>query len=277
VENGWLNNACMIPINPDHDNHIDVLSFTHSYEIAFRYWNGVELVDRPGWPKKFYPYLPTPPVVGDVDGDGQEEIIIGTYDPAAIPSNGKLYIFALDGTEKVSLDVPGGLKHIPALVDVDGDGSLDVVYRALDSRLYIQNFGAKPGAQVSWATHRGNMRRDGNRGVSLFPAGTPILTDKQSGYRHVQFTWRIPYGQAPDGFQIFRADQPEGPFRQIATLPATTGTFTDLGLQDGSQYIYEVRAIYGSRIVASAPFALLSLFNKNLVVNAGFEENDNSH
>ncbi|HEY9508584.1 MAG TPA: hypothetical protein VIV82_01855, partial [Verrucomicrobiae bacterium] len=46
----WQNNACMIPINPDHDNHLDVLSFTHSFEIGFRYWNGVELVNRPGWP-----------------------------------------------------------------------------------------------------------------------------------------------------------------------------------------------------------------------------------
>ena len=53
--NQWQNNACMIPVNPDHDNHIDVLSFTHSYEINYRYWNGVELVDHAGWPKNFYP------------------------------------------------------------------------------------------------------------------------------------------------------------------------------------------------------------------------------
>src|SRR5207244_9809916 len=86
---------------------------THSYEIAFRSWNGVELVDRPGWPKNFYPYLPTPPVVGDVDGDGQEEIIIGTYDPARVHSDGALLIYSLDGTLKMILPVPGGLKHIP--------------------------------------------------------------------------------------------------------------------------------------------------------------------
>src|SRR6185503_17861296 len=128
---GWHSSACLIPINPDHDNHIDVLRFNHSYEITFRYWNGVELVDRTGWPKNFYPLLPTPPVVGDVDGDGQEEIVIGTYDPAQNPSVGSLYVFSLDGTLKTSISVPGGLKHIPTLADVNNDGSLDVIYRSL--------------------------------------------------------------------------------------------------------------------------------------------------
>jgi hypothetical protein len=146
--NQWQNNASMIPLNPDHDNHIDVLSFGHSFEIAFRYWNGVELVDRPGWPKSFYPYLPTPPVVGDVDGDGQEEIVIGTYDPAQNPSNGGLYIFGLDGTLKTSVSVPGGLKHIPTLADVNGDGGLNVVYRSLAGRIYVQNFGATASGPV---------------------------------------------------------------------------------------------------------------------------------
>src|SRR5690349_793199 len=115
----------MIPVNSDHDNQVDVLSFTHSTAISFRTWNGVQLVDRPGWPKDFGPRLPTPPVVGDIDGDGQEEIIIGTYDPSADPSMGDLYVFALDGSEKMRISVPGGLKHIPAIADVDGDGSVD--------------------------------------------------------------------------------------------------------------------------------------------------------
>ena len=45
---GWLNSSCLIPVNPDHDNHIDVLGFNHSFELTYRYWNGIELVDHPG-------------------------------------------------------------------------------------------------------------------------------------------------------------------------------------------------------------------------------------
>lgn len=276
TENGWLNSACLIPVNPDHDNHIDVFSFTHSYEITYRYWNGVELVSHPGWPKSFYPFLPTPPVVGDIDGDGQEEVIIGTYDPASVPSSGSLYVFALNGAEKAHWEVPGGVKHIPALADVDGDGSIDLVYRALDGRVYIENLGAAPGAHVSWATHRGNMRRDGNRGLQLFPEGTPIVTEKVSGYRSTTFSWRMT-GARPETFQIFRASQPEGPFYRIATLSSEARSFRDFNLKDGQQYVYEVRAIHERRTVSSAPFAILSLFQNNLVANSGFEENDNSH
>jgi len=273
--NGWLNSAVMIPINPDHDNHLDVLSFTHSYEIAYRYWNGVELVDHAGWPKNFYPYLPTPPVVGDVDGDGQEEIIIGTYNPANNPSDGSLYVFSLDGTLKQSLSVPGGLKHIPSLADVNNDGSLDVIYRSITGSVYVQNFGARPGAAVSWATHRGNKKRDSNSGVSLYPGGTPLVRNKSTGHHTASFTWSAASGATL--FRIYRADRPEGPFQTIATLTSATTNYTDAGLQTGTQYFYEIAAVYPTNSVRSVPFALTPLFSSNLVANACFEENDNSH
>jgi hypothetical protein len=274
--NQWQNNACMIPVNPDHDNHIDVLSFTHSYDINFRYWDGVELVDHPGWPKNFYPYLPTPPVVGDVDGDGQEEIIIGTYNPAANPSDGNLYVFALDGTLKYSVPVPGGLKHIPSIANVYGNG-LDVVYRSLAGTVYIQNFGSTNSGPVSWATHRGNMQRDGNLGISLFPPGTPMITSKVSGYRRASFSWSVGPTNSPQYFQIYRAEQPQGPFTHIITLTPNANSYTDTALKPGCQYIYEVGAVYPTNTVLSAPFPVLSSLNNNLVANSGFEEDDNSH
>jgi hypothetical protein len=272
---GWLNSACLIPVNPDHDNHIDVLGFNHSYEITFRYWNGTELVDHPGWPKNFYPFLPTPPVVGDVDGDGQEEIIIGTYNPSLNPSVGSLLIYALDGTLKLAVPVVGGLKHIPALADVEGIGRLDVVYRSLLGQVYVQNFGATTTNHVSWATHHGNMHRDGNHGISLFPPGTPLVPSKISGYRRATFAWTN--SVAADCYRIYRAELATGPFLQIATVTTNVTTYTDYGLKPGWQYFYEIGAVYGTNTVHSAPFAILSLFNSNLVANAGFEENDNSH
>ena len=274
--NQWQNNACMIPINPDHDNHIDVLSFCTSYEINFRYWDGVELVDHAGWPKNFYPYLPTPPIVGDVDGDGQEEIIIGTYNPATNPSDGNLYVFALDGTLKFTVPVPGGLKHIPSIANVYGNG-LDVVYRSLAGTVYIQNFGSTTSGPVSWSTHRGNKQRDGNFGVSLFPPGTPMITSKQSGYRRASFSWSISPTNSPQSWQLFRADQPEGPFTQLVTLGTNVTSYTDSPLNPGCQYIYEVGAVYPTNTVLSAPFPILSSLNGNLVANSGFEEDDNSH
>ncbi|HWX20449.1 MAG TPA: hypothetical protein VN578_11165 [Candidatus Binatia bacterium] len=272
---GWLNSASLIPINPDHDNHIDVLGFNHSYEITFRYWNGIELADRPGWPKNFYPFLPTPPVVGDVDGDGAEEIIIGTYNPSVTPSTGNLLIYALDGTLKQSIPVAGGIKHIPALAAVEGNGRLDVIYRSLTGQVYVQNFGATTTNRVSWATHRGNMRRDGNHGVSLYPPGTPLVTRKTGGYNRAAFSWTN--ASAAQCYRLYRADQAAGPFIPVAAVTANTFSFTDYGLKPGWQYFYEVGAVYGTNTVLSAPFAVLSLLNSNLLANAGFEENDNSH
>jgi hypothetical protein len=272
----WQNNACMIPINPDHDNHIDVLSFCTSYGISFRYWDGIELVDHAGWPKNFYPYMPTPPVVGDVDGDGQEEIVIGTYNPAANPSDGNLYVFALDGTLKFTVPVPGGLKHIPSIANVYGNG-LDVVYRSLAGTVYIQNFGSTNSGPVSWSTHRGNKQRDGNYSVSLFPPGTPMITSKQSGYRRASISWSVAPTNIPQSWQILRANQPEGPFTPLITLTTNVSSYTDSSLNPGCQYIYEVGAVYPTNTVLSAPIAILSGLNGNLVANSGFEEDDNSH
>jgi hypothetical protein len=275
--NGWLNSACMIPINPDHDNHIDVLSFTHGYEIAFRYWNGIELADHPGWPKNFYPLLPTPPVVGDVDGDGQEEIIVGTYDPALNPSVGSLNIYSLNGTLKTTIPVPGGIKHIPFLADVNGDGGLDVVFRSLAGQISVYNFGATNKSLVSWATHRGNKQRDGNLGRSLFPTGTPLILQKSSGFSRATFLWGGNATNTAKGYRVFRSEQASGPFVPIATLTSNSSSYTDYTVKSGWEYFYEVGAIYGTGVVHSAPFAITPFLNGNLLVNGAFEENENSH
>jgi hypothetical protein len=60
------------------------------------------------------------------------------------------------------------------------------------------------------------MHRDGNRGVSLFPPGTPLVTKKASGFNRASFTWTN--STPAQLYRIFRAEQAEGPFLQIATV-----------------------------------------------------------
>jgi len=264
---GWLNSSCLIPVNPDHDNHVDVLSFNHSHELAFRYWNGAEMIDRPGWPKNFFPYLPSPPVVGNVDADDAEEIIVGTYDPSQNPSTGQILIFALDGTLKQSLNVPGGVKHIPCLADVNRDGSMDVIFRSLTGQVYVHNFGARNADRVSWATHRGNYRRNGLLSAALFPAGTPTIISRTGGYCRAQFTW----GTTATArlFRIYRGGA------HVATVSGSVTSYSDAGLEPGRLYFYELEAVYDTNRVRSSPFTVLSLANNNLIENGGFEQNDN--
>jgi hypothetical protein len=273
--NGWLNNAALIPINPDNDNHIDVLGYSHTYEITFRYWNGVQLESHAGWPKSFAPLMPTPPVVADVDGDSVQDIVIATYDPARNPSSGKLQVFSLNGAQKYSTDIPGGVKHIPSIADVDRDGHSEVVLRAMDGKVHMLSFGNGGTAKVSWATHRGDPSRSFS--PNLYPPGTPLITSKVGDYKRTEFSWKLPSTHSADTFKIYRADSPDGPFAEIATIAGSRTSFVDLSRDLWRQYIYQVVAVYGSFLVSSAPFPIVAEPAGNLIGNGHFEQNDNAH
>ena len=79
-----------------------------------------------------YVNLPEPdlkPVVADVDGDGNKEILFSSYD-------GKIHCFNLDGTEHgawpFSLDGRSTsvltMASRPAVADLNGDGKLEIVF-----------------------------------------------------------------------------------------------------------------------------------------------------
>lgn len=58
---------------------------------------------------------------GDVDGDGENELIFGSYD-------NKLYIVSSNGEEELAYWQPGVIIGAPALADLDNDGDLEVIF-----------------------------------------------------------------------------------------------------------------------------------------------------
>ncbi|OHB77505.1 MAG: hypothetical protein A2W31_11795 [Planctomycetes bacterium RBG_16_64_10] len=65
------------------------------------------------------------PAVGDVDGDGQLEVLVCSRSQ-------KLICFAADGREEWSYPSQAGSLTTPALGDIDGDGKVEIVFTSKD-------------------------------------------------------------------------------------------------------------------------------------------------
>ncbi len=92
---------------------------------------------RPGWPQGSTGNFESSPVVGDIDGDGQPEIVIGCTDNF-------IHAWHKDGTP-----VKGWPRYVghevystPMLCDLDGDGDVEVVACAYDGLVHVYDVSA---------------------------------------------------------------------------------------------------------------------------------------
>jgi C1A family cysteine protease len=70
------------------------------------------------------------PAMGDLDGDGTEEIIFGS-------KNDTLYALHRDGTVMFKTDLGADIIATPVIADLEGDGSPEIVLGTMDSQLHV--------------------------------------------------------------------------------------------------------------------------------------------
>jgi hypothetical protein len=131
-----------------------IVATNNGYVLAFRY-NGGSLVEL--WRRDVAPYfnmnpgtqtIRSSPAVGDIDGNGQPEIVVatGTANHSTCAPGGVIVLDkngARKGTQwpKLAYDETGngcgeGFASTPALGDLTGDGKLEIVVGGFDKRLY---------------------------------------------------------------------------------------------------------------------------------------------
>jgi len=105
-----------------------------------------------GWPVNTAGCVFSSPAVGDIDGDGAREIVVGTN---AVGGNGAEHVTAFERDGKVVFDV-GGLggptMGSPALGDISGDGVADVILGSGQQMLAWDHSGG-----VLWKQDMGNF------------------------------------------------------------------------------------------------------------------------
>ncbi|MFH1220597.1 MAG: M6 family metalloprotease domain-containing protein [Candidatus Eisenbacteria bacterium] len=127
-----IDQATPQPHSTEFDIEITGTSSSGSYSSSDRFLLAVPIRRLAGWPRETGSVIFSSPSIGDLDGDGVKEIVLGDY-------SGSVYAWRPDGTLLADwpVAVGGRTTSKPAICDVDIDGSPDVVVGSQNGKVYV--------------------------------------------------------------------------------------------------------------------------------------------
>jgi hypothetical protein len=147
----------------NNDGQLDLLF--GGYDDKIHVWDPVANELLPGWPVDLGFNILSEPLIADLDGDGQVEVL-------AARKTGKIFAYESDGSlmSNFPISVDGSIESTPAIEDIDNDGDLEIV---IGSTSGLEVIDIKSSAELmdSWSVYRGTMQRTGVYDVSVMSIG----------------------------------------------------------------------------------------------------------
>lgn len=165
-----------------------------------------------GFPARFNGMFNPCVVAGDVDGDGQPEILVVRVQGSGLSESYVALIYSRGGVLKLSIPLTGSYFSstvIPALADLDGDGVQEIIIKTENAINIFRGDGSKyPGWPVFWSNYImensapviGDVDGDGSPDIVVTAhepnAGTTgmVFVYSSAGVLHSHFPKLLPIG-----------------------------------------------------------------------------------
>ena len=161
-----------------------------------------------GWPREVNSSAPAnvnfraAPALGDIDGDDDLEVLIGSYD-------GKMYAFHHDGSDVAGWPKPTKPAQVnsPAIGDIDGDGlpeviaGIDKVVESSRNRNYLYAWRGDGTLVAGWPA-----KHDDTISHTFFGFGAPAVADIDDDGRADVIASSDAYANAPFALNAYKSD-----------------------------------------------------------------------
>ena len=147
----------------NNDGQLDLLF--GGYDDNIHVWDPVANELLPGWPVDLGYNSLSEPVLADLDGDGQLEVLVAR-------KTGKVFGYESDGSLMANfpISVEGSIESSPAIADIDNDGDLELI---IGTTAGLDVIDIKLDAELmdSWSMYRATMHRTGVYDESVMAVG----------------------------------------------------------------------------------------------------------